>query len=416
MQDWITLIERCHALEGGLEAWLKELAIAAEPLLGEGHGVAAIAFRGRGDRVEIHAGASSGGLPNLASVAARTNRIAPTRGLELVYRNGLVVSSVSEIFGRDAELLAPIEITSAGEFRDSLGVIAHANVGAGVALSSPRRRVTSMPRETRPHWVRIALHAGTGMRLRIAVERASLEAPSVEAVLDASGHVRDARGAGSSLSARELLREAVKQSERARGRMRREAPEEALGLWRALVGGRWSLVDHFDSDGRRFVVAHRNEPGNTDPRGLTRRERQAAEQLGRGNSPKEIAYALGLAASTVANALSRARRKLGLRSLAELAGLFAPAGLCVRFAEFEIGGETLAVASAALLDERQLERTSEAEREVALLLVRGATNAEVAAARGTSERTVANQVQSLFRKLGVASRAELAARLQRGAR
>ncbi|HBR56855.1 MAG TPA: hypothetical protein DEA22_05210 [Blastocatellia bacterium] len=135
MQDWITLIERCHALEGDLEAWLKELAIAAEPLLGEGHGVAAIAFRGRGDRVEIHAGASSGGLPNLASVAALTNRIAPTRGLELVYRNGLVVSSVSEIFGRDAELLAPIEITSAGEFRDSLGVIAHANVGAGVALS-----------------------------------------------------------------------------------------------------------------------------------------------------------------------------------------------------------------------------------------------------------------------------------------
>jgi len=51
-----------------------------------------------------------------------------------------------------------------------------------------------------------------------------------------------------------------------------------------------------------------------------------------------------------------------------------------------------------------------AELAVARKLVEGLSNAGIAAARGTSERTVANQVASLFRKLGVGSRAELARR------
>lgn len=53
---------------------------------------------------------------------------------------------------------------------------------------------------------------------------------------------------------------------------------------------------------------------------------------------------------------------------------------------------------------------SEGERAVCALLVTGASNAEIAAARQTSPRTVANQVASLFKKLGVASRFELVAR------
>ncbi len=53
---------------------------------------------------------------------------------------------------------------------------------------------------------------------------------------------------------------------------------------------------------------------------------------------------------------------------------------------------------------------SEAELAVKEALLRGESNAEIAHARGTSVRTVANQVASLFRKLGVRSRAELATR------
>lgn len=56
-------------------------------------------------------------------------------------------------------------------------------------------------------------------------------------------------------------------------------------------------------------------------------------------------------------------------------------------------------------------RLSIAEREVAELVARGLTNREIAELRGTRVRTVANQVASLFRKLGVGSRVELASRI-----
>ena len=49
-----------------------------------------------------------------------------------------------------------------------------------------------------------------------------------------------------------------------------------------------------------------------------------------------------------------------------------------------------------------------AERGVLRLLMDGKTNADIAAERGTSPRTVANQIAVLFRKFGVGSRIELA--------
>ncbi len=51
-----------------------------------------------------------------------------------------------------------------------------------------------------------------------------------------------------------------------------------------------------------------------------------------------------------------------------------------------------------------------AESAVLDHLLQGASNADIARARGASPRTVANQVASLLRKLGVASRYELMAR------
>jgi len=50
---------------------------------------------------------------------------------------------------------------------------------------------------------------------------------------------------------------------------------------------------------------------------------------------------------------------------------------------------------------------SPAESRVAVLVALGRSNAEIAKMRGASVRTVANQVASLFRKLGVHSRLEL---------
>jgi DNA-binding CsgD family transcriptional regulator len=50
---------------------------------------------------------------------------------------------------------------------------------------------------------------------------------------------------------------------------------------------------------------------------------------------------------------------------------------------------------------------TQAEEDVALRVFRGETNESIARARGVSPKTVGNQLESIFRKLGVASRAEL---------
>jgi DNA-binding CsgD family transcriptional regulator len=61
--------------------------------------------------------------------------------------------------------------------------------------------------------------------------------------------------------------------------------------------------------------------------------------------------------------------------------------------------------------DRQLDRwgLSAAEREVALLLLKGLTHKDLAEVRGTSERTARQQALAVYRKAGLAGRAELSA-------
>jgi DNA-binding NarL/FixJ family response regulator len=72
----------------------------------------------------------------------------------------------------------------------------------------------------------------------------------------------------------------------------------------------------------------------------------------------------------------------------------------------EVGDATYFVVHWPEPGEAQADLTS-AERAVLALLARGLSNAEIAAERRVSQRTVDNQVSAIFRKLGVKSRREL---------
>jgi DNA-binding NarL/FixJ family response regulator len=74
---------------------------------------------------------------------------------------------------------------------------------------------------------------------------------------------------------------------------------------------------------------------------------------------------------------------------------------------FEIGGERLVVLSHPITNDA--EGLTPAEQEVVDGALAGKSNRRIAVERGRSVRTVANQIASAFRKLGVASRSELAA-------
>ncbi len=75
-----------------------------------------------------------------------------------------------------------------------------------------------------------------------------------------------------------------------------------------------------------------------------------------------------------------------------------------------IEGEQLAVLSYPVRLAAPAKLTA-AEREIVERIARGETNADIARARRTSLRTVANQVAALFKKLDVSSRRELVAKL-----
>lgn len=75
--------------------------------------------------------------------------------------------------------------------------------------------------------------------------------------------------------------------------------------------------------------------------------------------------------------------------------------------QFEIGGLQL-VWIDIQLEGRMPGVLTPAESEVAVLLLMGRSDREIARHRNTRERTVANQVQAIYTKLGMSSRAELA--------
>jgi len=100
--------------------------------------------------------------------------------------------------------------------------------------------------------------------------------------------------------------------------MRETDPEQALEHWKALVRGRWSTVDWFDSDGRRFVLGLPNAPNVNDPRGLTTREMQVVAYALFGQTNKLIAYNLGLSKGRVSTLLRSAMRKIGVQTRGQL--------------------------------------------------------------------------------------------------
>lgn len=90
-------------------------------------------------------------------------------------------------------------------------------------------------------------------------------------------------------------------------------------------------------------------------------------------------------------------------------GLHAWQPSTLRVATVELEGEQFAVIevpTTSAIDESKLSST---ERKVLVLLLAGRSSREIATERRVAERTIINQVSSIYRKLGVCGRAELMA-------
>lgn len=411
--DWISLVEAAYDYAAE-DAWLAGVLRAATPLFPADAQLAAFSAELTPTRFRIADVAVPQDAPELADAVRATNAHAPRVVIDACYRSGDAVGSLSErVFARHPEARERFREGVGGRFEDVLGVVGHTGDGHLVMLSAALNRTARPSALQRRRWPRVAAHVAAGLRVRRWVRRRVLDEGAVAAVLDPSGRVLDARVDARSASARECLRQAVRRIDVARSARGRAESDGALAAWEALVAGRWSLVDRFDADGRRWIVAVQADPMHPDPRGLSKRERQVATFVGLGHATKRIAYALGLSTTSVTTHASRAAAKLGLRSRAELAAFFSPRGVRARLAEVAIDGDRFLVGASAMLDGEQLARLTPSEREIAALLIVGDSDADIARRRAVSARTVAKQAQEIYRKLGVGSRVELAAALTR---
>jgi DNA-binding CsgD family transcriptional regulator len=326
--DPIALVETVYAPAADEAAWVEGTTKAVSAALGGVGGAFGMAYDATDPEWVSYRSLSTSSVdPAFAQVfrafldappvAAREETLSMVR----LFRTVLVTSGRKKMAELSPALRAQFEVVFEGaRIADAMVVNATDPSRFGIMFIAPgeRRRGWS-PRDLH-RWQRLAAHVAAAYRLcRLRPHLPGAGSPPIpEAILRPDGRVEHAEGPARDESARAALRRGALARDRARGRLRRKHADAALELWEALLAGRWSLIDQFDSDGRRYVLAHRNDPAAPDVRSLTLRERQVVGYAAAGHPNKVIAYELGLSLSTVAGHLARARTKLSLPSLAAL--------------------------------------------------------------------------------------------------
>jgi DNA-binding NarL/FixJ family response regulator len=388
-----------YAFSGSLEEWASAVHEVLGPSLDFGQGtlVGVVEFPDKG--VRIRHLSSRGGASRMHHAVVRLSAFLAPAKLRESFFNGRVLGASSSHYD-DADFERMQARARGSRTRDAAGFCVNDAVDHGFMLVSPSQHYLRFPEQPTPIIRRLGAHIATGLRLQRILTSAAFEDPCVEAILDPDGRLQHTVGMARMRGALESLRQSVL--------AREGADDEAVATdpaWNAVLAGRWSLVDRFDSDGRRFVVAYRNPPGVLDPRRLTPREEGVTALAAIGRSNKEIAGQLGVTQSTVATLLAAALGKLGLSSRTMLPLFWR-----------DLHGRAWAVsdAEAPLIalshqdDPEGFSTLTPAERAVALALLKGLSDRNIAEARNSSRHTVSKHVTAIYRKLGVNSRVELA--------
>jgi len=319
--DFVGLIEAAYDESLDLREWLANLVEHARPLLadvtGDSSEVFAHLYNNSADaRVVIEDIAPRvHGVDDIARAqASYFERFGP-RAEEMrkrVYPRAPTAAYFTELTGERADFsgVANTDLFLFAGGSDAVGIIGASPDGSGCLISATTRTAAPFTRAKRRTLTFVAAHVAAGLRLRKG------EPTEPDAVLLPNGKTEHLQPAAE--PARAHLEDACRSMERARGKLRRSDPEQAVAIWRGLVNGEWSLVDHIDHDGKRHIVARKNRAETLPWHLLTARERQVLAYLVEGTPQKLVAYTLGLAESTIANIVTRSARKVGARSRIDL--------------------------------------------------------------------------------------------------
>ncbi|MET0284951.1 MAG: LuxR C-terminal-related transcriptional regulator [Polyangiales bacterium] len=281
-----------------------------------------------------------------------------------------------------------------------------AMAGAGVAerMATPRQELRTYE----------LIHQLLAINLRVRdALGGELSLQAADAVFETDGSALELNEETQDRDTRRMLSELVRAREQQDGFTTLEQAE-ALSHWNELTGGGYVLLDHVDSDQRRYVVAYKlGDPTRPRPQTtLNERERLVLERILLGARNKTIANELGVSSAHITGISQRALAKIGARSTADLTRVMRARSSLV-MSELPVGGETLIALGYRDETALALSNLTLAERHVAHAVLDGRSQREIALERGVSERTVASQVASIYRKIGVSGRRELTAKLAR---
>lgn len=317
----LAVAEVAYDLESDPAPWMQGILTSIEPLLQHGHGVFGFGYQlsQDGTHLSVTNPVFRNCSPELYEALNEATGQATPQELLSFYteRPCQTITQVVRRLNVPSPGLAVL--TRRLGIRDQLMVIAGEADGSGHGFIAPSSRVERFPSRTSGAFARVARHIAAAHRLRRALQRVDNRLlVNAEAILDPGGKLLHAEGDARANQQRAALSAAARFRSGEAAHLRRSNPEQALATWNALIEGRWSLVATTDRDGRRFLVARRNQPELQDPAALSPEERHALALIARGHSAKLVAYELGIAPSVLSARVKLALSKLGLRNRSEL--------------------------------------------------------------------------------------------------
>lgn len=185
-----------------------------------------------------------------------------------------------------------------------------------------------------------------------------------------------------------------------RGRLNRES----------LLRGDWSILDVSRAGAQLRVLLR------TGGAQVSGREHEVLQAVMNGEADRDISRRMGISRQCVCGHLGNGLIKLGTESRfaalqvwRALTEIEKGRGGRAVVGEVDYGGERLLSIRCDIPPRPEIEvRLSSAEHHVAWLVCDGLSNRDIAVERGTAERTVANQIASIFHKLGVCRRFDVA--------
>lgn len=326
----LALIEACYDVTADYPSWCRQLVRHFAPFLSSSDAILCSVATRNPDGTDMSTSfgtplgeelETAGHGPSFLSAVLNQKRLS-----DLLFERA--ASTVAPVATLMTELPPPLIATIRGilpaRFANSLSLAGPLGDAKWLVVNCALDKTPNLTASHRTTLQKLVNHVRAGYLLRQQLGTGTADSTvAASAIYTPNGQLQHTSAPLSPKTTGQLAT-AVAQMDQARC-IKRKSTQDPSQLWSAVVAGRYSLLEVFDKDGKRHVLAV--ETGLDAPvSNLTPREEEVAHLVAQGCSNKLIASKLGIAIGTVGVHVSATLRKLGLRNRADLIHYFSTTG------------------------------------------------------------------------------------------